>query len=835
MVGVYHSYTAQPEFEVSLKYRISNIGWYNFELLVQTLLKAVIGPGVTSFGGSKDKGRDAGFVGAAAFPTADCQWTGNWVFQVKYVDFEEQGVDASRSALKSTFRNELRGVLSRHRSADNYILLTDVPLTTQTRSDLEKLVADFGFKGNFAAVDGKEICQFLDIHGDIRKSFPQLLGLADLEVIVNRDLYARSQAYLQEWQPRLATYVQTEAHTKAMSVLRKEHFIVLDGPPEAGKTTIAAALALIHAADGFEIIDVRSSNDIFRASDERWSNGKKGKRQTLFIADDAIGSIYLVAAKADEWSRDLPGILRQLSSTRLLVWTARRYILEEALATSRLRDAAAEFPRPHEVIVEVGKLTAMQKAEILYNHAKQGNLSVEHRKLIRTHALEIALHPDFSPLRIRELVSVVLKSTSSNPDAHCATWDDVQEFLNNPGERWIQAFRKLSQSEQTLLLAMLDFEGPIAERELRAAYEMRASKREGGHLSFDDCVARLDHSFLTVAVTHTGERRVSVQHPSLRDMLLLELRGDMDARRRYISLASPFGLAGIIKGIAERSESETAPQHSVVPVNEAEFALFLERLRSVSQDVLTLKDWELLLTACDRLVPRKPKDLAGLPREIIEVWKLTGALTEKVEPADVDVEAFARTWTGRIIRSVLEGFSAKRTFENSQRFGAEEWVQLLTLFYTLSSYLSPPIYPTFTKDLCNNLLDSLRSIRLANLIYGAEPLVVKQRITRVTLKEWEDELEAEVNHLTNWGEGFGEGDDPNEYDQWHSITDKLLTTAGDFARRWGAAEPLKGLEELREVFESAERPYEPEPEVRDEMELPESGPYWTIPRMFEDL
>jgi hypothetical protein len=810
------------------------MGWYNFELLAQTLLKAVIGPGVTSFGGSKDQGRDAAFVGSAAFPTADCQWAGNWVFQVKYVDFEEQGVDASRSALKSTFRNELRRILPRHRNTNNYILLTDVPLTAHARSDLNKSIASSGFKGNFAAVDGKEICQFLDIHGDIRKSYPQLLGLADLDVIVNRDLYSRSQAYLRDWQPRLSTYVLTEAHIKAMSVLKKEHFVVLDGPPEAGKTTIAAALALIHAADGFEIIDVRSSNDVFRVSDERWSNGKKEEKQTLFIADDAIGSIYLVPAKADEWSRDLPGILRQLSSRRLLVWTARRYILEEALATSRLRDAAAEFPRPHEVIVEVGKLTTLQKAEILYNHAKQGHLSADHRKLIRTHALDISTHPNFSPLRIRDLISVVLKPPSDNPEAHDVTWQAVKQFLNNPGERWIQAFRKLSQSEQTLLWAMLDFEGPIAEKELRAAYELRVSKLEGGHLSFDECVTRLDHSFVTAASIHTGERRVSVQHPSLRDMLLLELRGDTDARRRYISLASPFGLAGMIGGIAERSESETAPQHSVIPINDAEFDIFLERLKCVSQGVLTLMDWELLLTACDRLIPRKPKDLGGVSPTIIEFWKLTGALMERVEPVDLDLEAFVRTWRGRIIHSVLDGFSAKRTFENSQRFGAGEWVKLLTQFYALSSYLSPPIYPAFTKELCNNLPKSLNLIRLANLINTAEPLVIKQRISRGTLEEWKDELEAEANQLRYLGEGFGESDDPNEFDDWQSRSDKFLVTAADFAR-WGTTEPLKGVEGLRDVFESAERPHEPEPEIYDERQLPTSGAYWTIPRLFEDL
>ncbi len=821
---------------MSLKYRISNIGWYNFELLVQTLLKAVVGPGVTSFGGSKDQGRDAAFVGPAAFPAPGCQWTGNWVFQVKYVDFEEQGADAARSALKSTLRNELKRLLSRHRNTNNYIVLTDVPLTTQTRSDLDGLAVDCGFKGNFASVDGKEICQFLDIYSDIRKSYPQLLGLADLDVIVNRDLYARSQAYLEDWQPRLATYVQTEAHTKAISLLKKKHFIVLDGAPEAGKSTIAAALALIHAADGFEIIDVRSSNDIFRASDEKGAKRKKEEKRRLFIADDAIGSISLVAARADEWSRDLPGILRQLSSRRLLVWTARRYILEEALATSRLREATAEFPRPHEVLVEVGKLSTMQKAEILYNHAKQANLSVKHRNLIRTHAIEIVSHPNFSPLRIRELTSVVLKPSSDSPQALTLTWDGVQEFLNDPGERWIQAFRALSQSEQILLSAMLDFDGPTAERALRASYEMRVSRREGGHLSFEECVARLDHSFLTVTSSHSGEQHISVQHPSLRDMLLLHLRGDADARRRYISLASPFGLAGMIGGIAEFSESETAPQHSVVPINEGEFEIFLSRLRGVSQGVLNLTEWNLLLTACERLIPQKADTSAQFTPAMREFWELIREKlpAERVEPVDLDLEAFAVSSKGKIIHAVLEGFSSKRTLENSQRFGADEWVRLLRRFYGLAGYLSPPLYPSFTASLCSDLSNSADSIRLANLINSAEPLVAKQRITRAVLEEWKGELDAEAVELRDQGEGFDPGDDPNEFDEWHSASEKFLATVKDFIR-WGTAEPVEAIDELKEVFESANRPREPEPDEDNEQELPDSGPYWTVRRLFEDL
>jgi len=821
---------------VSLKWRISNIGWYNFELLVQTLLKVVIGPGVTSFGGSKDKGRDAAFVGPAAFPATTNKWTGSWVFQVKYVDFEEQGVDAARSSLKSTFRDELRRLLPLGRKIDNYILLTDVPLTTQTRDDLKEITFSHGFEGNFAIVDGKEICQFLDIHGDIRKSYPQLLGLADLEMIVNRDLYARSKAYLEKWQPTLATYVQTEAHTKALSLLRKKYFIVLDGAPEAGKSTIAASLALIYAADGFEIIDVRSPNDVYRVPNDRVTKRKKEERRTLFVADDAIGSISLVPGWANEWSRDLPAILRQLNSNRLLVWTARRYILEEALATSRLKDAAAGFPRPHEVLVEVGKLSAMQKAEMLYNHAKHANLDNDYRKLIRTHAVEIVNHPNFSPLRIHDLTSVILGPTSDHPHEPSLDWQGVCEFLKNPGEKWIQAFNALSQSEQTLLLSMLDFDGPVEARALRSAYERRATQRDGGHLSFEECVSRLDHSFLTVTSSHAGEQYVSVQHPSLRDMLLMNLRGDPNARRRYISLSSPIGLAGIIGGIAEFAESETLPRHSVVPTNEEEFDLFLDRLRSVSQSVLTLSDWVLLFAACERLIPQKPKTTAESTPAIDEFWKFFGEKppAERVGPVDMDLEGFALNQKGRIIHAVLTGFSSRHTFENAQRFRSEDWARLLASFYSLTAYLSPPLYPSFTSLLCSNLSDSAESVRLASLIHSAEPLVVKQRITPALLEQWKDDLNAKATELIEQGDGFGHRDDPYEFDEWHSTSEEFLSTLKGFAQ-WGTPTLAKTIDELSQVLESASRPREREPDEVGESSLPETGPYWTIQRLFEDL
>jgi hypothetical protein len=641
---------------LALKYRISAIGWYNFELLVQTLLKGIIGPGVTSFGGSKDGGRDATFRGSAGFPNVGSQWRGSWRFQVKYVDFEEAGAAAARSSLKSTFKQEFKEILGRRlKLPNNYILLTNVPLTATTRDELDEIIRASKFPGNFAAVDGKEICQFLDLYPDVRRAYPQLLGLADLEVIINRDLYVRSQAYVEQWQPRLATFVQTSAHLTASAVIKKEHFVVLDGPPEAGKTTIAAALALSFASEGFEVIDIRESNEVFRAYDP--------KRPQIFVADDAIGSVSLDPARADDWSRDLPGVLRKMNKKHLLIWTARRYILEEALAESRLGEAVAEFPGVHDVIVEVGALSPIEKAAMLYNHAKQAGLRPEYKKLIRQKAMNIIHDGNFTPERVRQLTEIVLSPSINGRTTRAVTWPDVQKFLDNPSERWIKAYRKLSLSEQALLSAMLDFDGSTPAGDLKVSYESRAVDLGSKRLSFEESVSRLKHSFLRATISYDGEELIAVQHPSLRDMLLLDLRDDPTARRRYLMLASPFGLAGVIGGIAltiDGSSDNRDLEHAVVPKTEEEFEIFLKRLREFSQGVLRLRDWEELLSAAERLIPRKqdpPEPISGeeiLGASLAEL--ASGFMRPKrIESSELDLAAFQQTWPGRIIGALLEG------------------------------------------------------------------------------------------------------------------------------------------------------------------------------------
>jgi hypothetical protein len=384
-------------------------------------------------------------------------------------------------------------------------------------------------------MDGHEVCEFLTLHPEIRRSYPQLLGLADLHHLVHSELYARSQAYLEQWQPRLAVFVQTEAYMKALTTLRQHHFLVLDGPPEAGKTMIAAAVALLYATDGYEVIDLRGPGEIFAAL--------PAHSRQIFVADDAIGSINLTPLLADAWSRDLPGVLRKLDADHLLIWTARHYILEEALAESRLGESVGDFPGTREVLVEVGELTPQQKAEMLYNHAKLAGLPTKSKALIRDNFRAIISHPNFTPERVRQLCEDVLRSDKAG------SWVEISKFMNDPSERWRKAFDGLSPSEQALLTALLDFDDDAELDQLQQAYEQRIQDEHKRRLPFNKAISRLQHSFLQVSRSYSGTVTADFRHPSLRDMLLERLRDDARARKRYIELTTPAGLAALVRGL----------------------------------------------------------------------------------------------------------------------------------------------------------------------------------------------------------------------------------------------------------------------------------------------
>jgi hypothetical protein len=56
--------------------------------------------------------------------------------------------------------------------------------------------------------------------------------------IQTKDVLERNEAALAGAQEIMPVFVPTEAYNRAWQILRKNHFVVLTGPPEMGKTSI---------------------------------------------------------------------------------------------------------------------------------------------------------------------------------------------------------------------------------------------------------------------------------------------------------------------------------------------------------------------------------------------------------------------------------------------------------------------------------------------------------------------------------------------------------------------------------------------------------------------
>lgn len=67
-----------------LEYRLDDLNWAEFEALCQALLKATLGVGVESWGGSGDWGIDACCQAPLRYPASEVQ-NGPFQFQVKFV------------------------------------------------------------------------------------------------------------------------------------------------------------------------------------------------------------------------------------------------------------------------------------------------------------------------------------------------------------------------------------------------------------------------------------------------------------------------------------------------------------------------------------------------------------------------------------------------------------------------------------------------------------------------------------------------------------------------------------------------------------------------------
>ena len=484
------------------RYHLDDLGWLQFEQLCQSLLKATLGLSIQSWGGSSDLGRDA-FCPHSLQLGNGSSLPGPVVFQAKFVaGANATGANPGPSILKAIRfecdRIKLRIEAGTWQPVSSYVLLTNVPLTASLRSTIAQEFKTGLGDSTMIPWGGDDVCDMLDGCPHIRVAFPQVLSIRDLEALlasaVNKAVVERSRAAVEEARETSAVFVPTAAYYKALTILQEFGFVVLTGPPEMGKTAIARIIGLAKHTEGWQYLDCGTPNDFFHSLDD--------SVHQVFIADDAFGTTEYRPELAVPWGQQLPRILRRLGPHRWFLWTTRPAPLHFALQHLNLSGQAQQFPLPGAVHVDASGLSSLEKAQMLYRHAKCAHLAEDAKTLIQQHAMEIVSHEHFTPERVRRFVTERLGDLVSAVKAGEASRDVVKEAvrleIGEPTVRMRRSFENLDRPYQDFLLSLLDVDAtPISEHVASEAYYRLAEHAE---LPPEKLAADLDGHFIRTRV-----------------------------------------------------------------------------------------------------------------------------------------------------------------------------------------------------------------------------------------------------------------------------------------------------------------------------------------------
>jgi len=524
-----------------VKYRIDDLGWDSFERLVQSLLKAVIGPGITNWSGHSDRGKDAYCPTDLRFPERGTLSSGPFIFQIKFIAGANAAGARSFGALEKAVRAEVAEIRLRVQRTQwtkpgSYVLVTNAPMTPTHKSAVCEMIRDVAPNAEIYPLGATDVCDLLDAKPSIRQAHPEILGLGDLQELIREAVHSsireRSAAAIREAEEISRVFVGTRAYERAYALLQDHNFVVLDGPPEMGKTAIARMIALTKVFEGWMAIECRGPDDFFGAMD-------KGERQ-VFVADDALGRTEYDVTLRRVWEKDLPRVLLETDDKHWLVWTSRRHILARALADMDLTSRAKNFPHPSELIVDATSLSTEEKARMLYRHAKQAELSDGARAVARTHAKDIVESKFFTPERIRRFVNDALPGIVSSIDENVATSGKlgplIDDAIQSPTPRMRKAFAGLPVAHRDLLIDMLECDRYCGFEELSAI--TRRKQRVVTEEALGAMVEDLTGSFLKEMRYGT----LDWIHPSYRDVVIDSVSEDAALQVEFLRKASIRGL-----------------------------------------------------------------------------------------------------------------------------------------------------------------------------------------------------------------------------------------------------------------------------------------------------
>jgi energy-coupling factor transporter ATP-binding protein EcfA2 len=404
--GSLESARPRPQVQAAnIDYALHTLGWASFQDLCASIFEVIFDRQVHFYAKTHDGGRDGSFSGLVSEPLVPGDKRRS-TLQTKHVSRES----SSLTLAQLTDERKKVSKLAKDGRAASYVIMTNA---TVTATEAQKIEDAFREDGALEVnVFGRDwINRKIHENSKIRATVPRLYGLGDLSWIVDERAIAQATEILGSLGNDTKCYVRTKAHLKAVDALLEHGFVLLIGEPAAGKSTIAANLAMA-AIDigGCDVVRVTGPQDIVT----HWNPREKNR---FFWVDDAFGSTQYKPDSADLWNKVLPTMAAALRSGNRFVLTSRDYIWRQAR-----QDLKSETFKPlleGQVVIYAEDLTIAERERILYNHIKFGDQSIQLRRWMKPHLQSIAANKNFKPEIARRLGNTFLPETFRGHPTDC--------------------------------------------------------------------------------------------------------------------------------------------------------------------------------------------------------------------------------------------------------------------------------------------------------------------------------------------------------------------------------------------------------------------------------
>lgn len=476
-----------------------------FEQLVLQLLSAQEGIVYERFKPGKDDGIDGRYFTSTEQTIVQCK---HWA-------------RSGFGRLVRTLRNDELPKVQRLKPT-RYVLVTSLPLSPANKAEIRTVFNPY-IKSDADVIGRETLNDLLALHPAIERGTIKLWlhSATVLSQMASLALVGRSAFVLGEMRRKRARYVETASHSLGISRLTEHHVVLITGEPGVGKTTLAEQLCLDHVLNGFQLCAAAKDVDELEAAYQE-------DAKQVFYFDDFLGRTFLEAIGRHEDSH-IVGFIKRIRSDRSkrLVLTSRTTILNRGKSLTDL--FRIENVDRHELELQVGKLSPLDKARILHSCIWHSGLGTGHvEEIVReSKYMYVIAHRNFNP-RLISFITDPMRLDSIQPPSY---WSYITSKLDNPSEIWGDVYdQQMSDAQRILLLLVVANGGDISEQDLIVSYQRYLTTPNAARIQGDTEYHRniqiLIGSLLNRTLNANDQSAFDLFNPSVSDFALPRIAAD---------------------------------------------------------------------------------------------------------------------------------------------------------------------------------------------------------------------------------------------------------------------------------------------------------------------